>query len=216
VAKEIKISEKAVNMKTTKLIVIFAILSVAAWGCSKSSSIVGPKEKPIKWPTASHFKIDRSATVQDTLFTIISNPSLTKQQKQQLSAIENSYNDSTFFKLINTRIARLNPNAASLLLNKSITLGFQVSDSVVFVAKAERVRKKQTSNNTYIFWDGLLQNIKGGVELTYSNKLVLSGSIYLNYLKDKKFDRIIKFESLGDGLEALIQYWINNSIPLYN
>jgi hypothetical protein len=195
-------------MKIIKLSLTVGFLALTAWGCSSSL----PSEEPASSRVDSTQPQKGSHTniiTQDTLFTIISNPSLTNQQKQQLSVFKNSY-DNDINKVIKTRIAQLNPHTFSLL-KKARTLAFQVDSDRVYVAKTKRVHQKQAPDGTYLFWKGILQNRKGigSVNLVYSKRRILSGSVGI--LEKKGHGGTgNKILSLGDGLEAILWVYSEN------
>jgi hypothetical protein len=141
-------------MKAVKIILAFGLLASIEVGCSNSLS---PTSKNGISPL-NEGQNGTAVGALDTLWTIVSNPNLTENQKRQLSKINARYKGGSI-KLRTQSFARLNKNALSMLqVGHKIALPLSVDSTVVAVGK--RIFKPNGDNGN-TFWEGPLLNFGG-------------------------------------------------------
>lgn len=133
---------------------------------------------------------EQAASAQDTLFSVVSDPRLSSEQKHWLSVI---WNRPTTMEL---HTARLADNAASLL-EEGRAIRLDTSPSHYAIAVGEQVERRAPDD---ISWSGDLQNDYGSATLVLTGKGVTGSLQRWNDGNALNF----KFEPIGNGLQALI------------
>lgn len=193
-------------MKIIKLISLLALTTILGVSCSISLSSESSNSKENSgckenvWGAVTNAKID----VWNTLYTIVPDSSLNKQQKKWLGKILKG--DTLMY--LSAHVAHINPNIGTLL-RQADTLAFPVSVDSMYVAIRTKLTKHRGPNNKsiiYTLWAGSILHSSGEIHLVYSKQGGLTGEITPVDLCDKGF----VLRGFGHGTEAIIRIKVNH------
>jgi hypothetical protein len=178
-------------MKTVKLILLFGMVAFVAISCSNSLTSTSKSEVSSNGQTnTEQGKTGTTITAQDTLFAIVSNPSLDKKQAHLTNKIRSRPTTEKLY------FAHLKDNPITLLRKKD-TIALSISPDKYAVVVRKGMDRK--SDGDWV-WSGLVQNNKSSsATLAFDSK----GKSLYGTLRTADA-KLYEFESIGNGLLAVI------------